>query len=137
MTRPRGWRGAGALLGSALLAEQTILALVQILLFAAAAAEPVTIMPSDFELKSPPASLRVTPEDCRRTAAAGEIVVCGRSSDHYRVRELKPPKGIEIDEGGVIGFDLGGARVEPALQQVGMPDGRISKRIMVTVKVPF
>jgi hypothetical protein len=81
--------------------------------------------------------MRVTPEDCRREAAAGEIVVCGRSADHYRVKELKPPKGMEIDEGGVIGLDLGGSRVEPALQQVGMPDGRISKRIMVTVKVPF
>lgn len=138
MTGPRGWRAAGVLLGSALLAEQTILALMQILLAAAAAAaEPATIIPSDFELKSPPASLRVTPEDCRRTAAAGEIVVCGRSADHYRVKELKPPKGIEIDEGGVIGFDLGNARVEPALEQAGMPDGRISKRVMVRVKVPF
>lgn len=94
-------------------------------------------MPSDFELKPPAAALRVTPEDCRRTAAAGEIVVCGRSADHYRAREVKPPKGVEIDEGGVIGLDLGGSRVEPALQQVGMPDGRISKRIMVRVKVPF
>jgi hypothetical protein len=96
-------------------------------------------MPSDFDLKAPPASLRVVPEDCRRSAAAGEIVVCGRSSDHYRAREIKPPKGIEIDErGGVIGLDLGGgARLEPSLSQVGMPDGRISKRFMVTVKVPF
>jgi hypothetical protein len=110
---------------------------VQILLAAAAAAEPPAIMPSDYELKPPPASLRVTPEDCRRTAAAGEIVVCGRGAEHYRVREVKPPKGIEIDEGGVIGLNFGGSRVEPALQQVGMPDGRISKRIMVTVKVPF
>jgi hypothetical protein len=102
-----------------------------------AAAEPSAIVPSDFELKPPPAPLRATPGDCRRTAAAGEIVVCGRSPDEFRLKELRPPKGIKIDEGGVIGFDLGGARVEPALQQVGMPDGRISKRIMVTVKVPF
>jgi hypothetical protein len=110
---------------------------VPILLFAAAAAEPATIVPSDFELKPPPASLRITSEDCRRTAAAGEIVVCGRSADHYRVKELKPPRGIEIDDGGVIGLNLGGARVEPSMEQVGMPDGRISKRIMVKVKVPF
>lgn len=94
-------------------------------------------MPSDFELKSPAAPLRVTPEDCRRTAAAGEIVVCGRSADQYRAKEVKPPKGIEIHEGGVIGFDLGGSRVEPLLQQVEMPQGQISKRVMVTVKVPF
>ncbi len=108
-----------------------------IILLAVAAPEPVKIVPSGFELKPAATSLRVTPPDCRRTAAAGEIVVCGRSPDEYRVREVKPPKGIEIDEGGVIGLDLGGARVEPSLSQVGMPDGRISKRIMLRVKVPF
>jgi hypothetical protein len=108
---------------------------VQILLLAAA--EPAPIVPGDFELKPPAPSLRVTPQDCRRTAAAGEIVVCGRSPDEYRVKELRPPKGLEIDEGGVIGFNLGGSRVEPALEQVEMPDGRISKRIMVRVKVLF
>lgn len=108
-----------------------------ILLFAAAEPGPATITPSDFELKSPAPSLRVTPEDCRRTAAAGEIVVCGRSPDSYRVMELKPPRGMEIDEGGVVGLNLGGARVEPLIQQVEMPQGRISKRVMVTVKVPF
>ena len=94
-------------------------------------------MPSEFELKPPGVSLRVTPQDCRRTAGVGEIVVCGRNQDEYRVTEINPPKGVEIDEGGVIGLDLGGARVEPRLDQVTMPDGRISKRIMVTVKVPF
>lgn len=88
-------------------------------------------------LKAPDVSLRVTPQDCRRGAPAGEIVVCGRSPDEYRLKALKPPAGIEVKEGGVIGFDLGGARVEPSLGQVGMPDGRISKRFMVTVKVPF
>ena len=107
------------------------------LFLAAAGPESAQVVPSDFELTPGAASLRVTPEDCRRTAAAGEIVVCGRSPDQYRVRELKPPKGMKIDEGGVVGFNVGGSRVEPQLQQVGMPDGRISKRIMVTVKVPF
>ena len=97
----------------------------------------MTVAPSDFELKPPAVALRVTPPDCRRAAAAGEIVVCGRGADRYRVRELSPPPGIEIDEGGVVGHDLGGARLEPKLDQVGMPDGRVSKRIMVTVKVPF
>lgn len=94
-------------------------------------------MPSDFELKPPPVSLQVTPRNCRSAGAAGEVVVCGRNPDQYRVKELRPPKGIEIEEGGVIGFDMGGARVEPALEQVGMPDGRISKRIMVKVKLGF
>jgi hypothetical protein len=97
----------------------------------------VKIVTSDFELKPPAMPLRATPEDCRREAAAGEIVVCGRDADAYRYKEVKPPAGIEVDSGGVIGFDLGGARVEPGLSQVTMPDGRVSKRIMVTVKVPF
>jgi hypothetical protein len=97
----------------------------------------VKVVPSEFVLKPPAPSLRATPQDCRRSAGVGEIIVCGRAQEQFRARELKPPKGMEIDEGGVIGFDLGGARVEPGLSQVGMPDGRISKRIMVTVTVPF
>jgi hypothetical protein len=116
---------------------KTKLQLGTILLFAAAPPGPVGIVDSEFELRPPAISLRATPQDCRRSAAAGEIVVCGRSADEHRLKELKPPAGIEVDEGGVIGFDLGGARVEPSLQQVTMPDGRISKRIMVTVKIPF
>lgn len=95
------------------------------------------IASSDFQLKPPAVSLRATPQDCRRNAAAGEIVVCGRRPDEYRLKEIEVPEGMKIDEGGLIGFDLGGARVEPALTQVEMLDGRISKRIMVTVKVPF
>jgi hypothetical protein len=97
----------------------------------------VKIVPSEFQLKPPAVSLRVTPQDCRRTAAAGEIVVCGRRQDEYRLREIEVPEGMELDEGGLIGFDTRGARVEPKLDQVGMPGGRISKRIMVTVTVPF
>lgn len=81
--------------------------------------------------------MRATPQDCRRDAAAGEIVVCGRRPDEHRYREVKPPAGLEVDGEGLIGFDLGGARVEPGLSQVGMPDGRVSKRIMVVVKMPF
>jgi hypothetical protein len=94
-------------------------------------------VPDGFTLKPPPAPLRVTPEDCRRAASAGEIVVCGRDSEAYPYREIKPPAGIDVDSGGAIGFDVGGARVGPGLSQVAMPDGRVSKRIMVTVKVPF
>ncbi|HEX6374971.1 MAG TPA: hypothetical protein VFZ91_04555 [Allosphingosinicella sp.] len=118
-------------------AEPALLNVATILLLASAAPEPVKIEPSAFQLKPPAASLRAVPQDCRRAAAAGEIVVCGRSPDEYRLKEVKPPEGIEIDEGGVVGFDMSGARVEPRLDQVGMPDGRISKRIMITVKVPF
>jgi hypothetical protein len=135
--RYRDWREPGTLLGLALLAGWTILELVQILLLAAVAADPATIVLSDFALKPTARSRRITPDDCRRTVAAGEIVICGRNPDQHRVTELKPPKGIEIDEPGVIGLNIGGARVEPGLEQVGMPDGRISKRIMIKVKVPF
>jgi hypothetical protein len=98
--------------------------------------EPLNVLSSAFELKPPPASLRVI-QDCRRTAAAGEIVVCGRGGDEYRLKEIRLPPGVDPDPGGVVGLDFGGARIEPALDQVGMPDGRISKRIMVRVKMPF
>jgi hypothetical protein len=97
----------------------------------------VEIAASEFVLEAPAPSLRAVPNDCRRGAGAGDIVVCGRRRDDYRVRDIRPPKGIEIEEGGVVGFDIGGSRVEPSLSQVAMPDGRISKRIMVTIKVPF
>jgi hypothetical protein len=117
--------------------SKTKLQLATTILLLGAAPEPVKVLPGGFELKPPAVSLRVTPPDCRREAAAGEIVVCGRHADSYRYREVKPPAGIDVDDGGVIGVDLGGARVEPRLDEVGMPDGRISKRIMVTVKVPF
>jgi hypothetical protein len=115
----------------------TSLQLATILLFAAADAEPTRIVSSEFVLTPPAPSLRTTPQDCRRSAGVGEIVVCGRSQEEYRAREIRPPKGIEVDEGGVVGLDLAGSRIEPSLSQVTMPDGRISKRFMVTVKVPF
>ena len=124
-------------LGWPAIRSATTLQLATFLLLASAEPEPVKIVPSEFVLKPPAPSLRATPQDCRRSAGVGEIVVCGRTQEQYRAREIEPPKGIEIDEGGVVGFDLGGSRVEPTLNQVGMPDGRISKRIMATVKVPF
>lgn len=95
------------------------------------------MIPSDFELKAPGAPERIIPDDCRRSAAAGEIVVCGRNPDQYRARELKPPKGIEVKAPGVIGRYVGNARVEPLLEELAMPQGQISKRIMITVKVAF
>jgi hypothetical protein len=101
------------------------------------AAEPTAVIPSDFELKAPGAPERIIPDDCRRSAAAGEIVVCGRNPDQYRARELKPPNGIEVHEPGVVGLDIGGVRIEPKLEEVQMPQGQISKRVMVTVKVAF
>jgi hypothetical protein len=63
--------------------------------------------------------------------------VCGRSQEQHRLRELKPPAGIEIDEPGVIGDQHRRRPRRAQLEQVGMPDGRISKRVMVTVKIPF
>jgi hypothetical protein len=134
----RDWRRREALLGSGPITERDDLQLVTILLLASAVAEPVKIEPSEFELKPRAPALRATPEPCRRTAATGDIVVCGRSEDLYRFREIRPPSGLDINSGGIIGLDLGGgARMGPTLEEVGMPDGRVSKRIMVTVKVPF
>ena len=72
--------------------------------------------------------------DCPREE--GEIVVCGRRQDEdagvkYR-REFaeQQPLAAEIGIGG-------GAKARAFVDQVGMPDGQISKRIMVGIKVPF
>ena len=111
------------------------------ILLAAAAAQgapsPDPAVPSDFQLQAGARSTRITPEDCRREAAAGEIVVCGRP-DEYRVEELEmrpewAAKGIPK-----LGKRLApNAVLEPTLEQVALPGGHISKRIMATVKIDF
>jgi hypothetical protein len=109
--------------------------LTAMIALAAAEAEPPPAVPPDFQLKPPPRGEHILPPPCQR-GRGDEIVVCGRSQDE-RLREAKLPPGVELREGGVVGVDLGGARVEPKLEEVAMPQGAVSKRVMVTVKVPF
>ena len=105
------------------------------MLLLAAQAASAEVDPVDYTLPPQPRSERIV-ADCRSDVAAGEIVVCGRR-DAHRYREAAPPKGVETGGSSVIGTYVGGARVEPLLEQVQMPNGMISKRVMVTVKVAF
>jgi hypothetical protein len=111
------------------------------ILLAAAATQgepaPPPPVPFDFRLKAGERSTRITPDSCRRDAAAGEIVVCGRP-DEYRVEDLEmrpewAAKGIPK-----VGMTLApGVTLEPTMEQVALQQGLISKRFMATVKFKF
>ena len=94
-------------------------------------------IPSDFDLA------RVRPAEGRpRRACTGatpdEIVVCGRrrpGGDDYPLEEMArryedKPVIAEVDIGG-------GAKARAYVDSATMPDGTISKRAMVGVKLPF
>jgi hypothetical protein len=99
-------------------------------------ADAAAVAPSDYRLKPAPPRTRITPDPCP-VARAGEIVVCARRGEGQRLRTLVPPAGVKEPTPG-IGFDLGGgARVEPRVSEVAMPNGQVSKRVTVDLKIPF
>lgn len=112
---------------------------VATILMLAAAAEPAAaapVLPRDWTLTPSPPPPAIPPS-CREEAAAGAIVVCGQRED---VLPAIPGNAAEFapDEPYRMQFGLdGGGTVGPELEQAGMPDGRISKRILVRVRVPF
>jgi hypothetical protein len=105
-----------------------------ILALAQAAAEPIAVSPADFRLKPQAAETRIAPERCPE-GRGGEIVVCGHRGEGQRLRPLVPPPGVR--EKQPLGLDFGGVRVEPHVSEVGMPNGRVSKRITIDFKIPF
>ena len=96
---------------------------------------PPTVPPG-FTLKPAPRDERIVPPDCR-PGRPDEIVVCAPDARRDRLTELKPPSGIIDRKGGVVGLDVGDARIEPKLEEVEFPGGMVSKRVMVTIKMPF
>lgn len=113
---------------------------VATILMLTAAAEPAAaapVLPRDWTLtpSPPPPAL---PPSCREEASAGAIVVCGQRLED--VLPGAPANAAEFAPDGPyrmqFGLD-GGGTVAPELQQAGMPDGRVSKRILVRVRVPF
>ena len=83
------------------------------------------------------ARLRPAPTAACREQNASEIVVCGRrqGGDGYRLKEMprtfvEKPLRAETSIGG-------SAKARAYVEQVQMPDGQISKRIMFGVKLPF
>jgi hypothetical protein len=111
------------------IAYATIVALAQ-----ASDGGGTAVAPSDFRLQPGPPGVRVTPP-CG-AGEAGEIVVCGRRDQGQRLRPLAPPPGLRPHQSP--GIDLGGGvRAEPHVSEVAMPDGRLSKRVTIDLKIPF
>jgi hypothetical protein len=80
--------------------------------------------------------MRITPE--RRCASADpeEIVVCGRrDDDRYRLRPLPP--GFEVPPIRAETQLFDGVTGDMHFESTQLPNGMISKRIMVSVKTRF
>lgn len=107
--------------------------LMAIALQAAAPSEPPAAAPASVDL--PPAW---HPSGCAPNASSSDILVCGQrdAAERYRVRPL--PKTYAGVGGPGIGFDLGkGTRGNLHTESGGTTDGKIAKRIMFTVTMPF
>lgn len=102
----------------------------------AAQPTPAAAAPIDFDLaRVRPTQTRVT--DRCEGGASGEIVVCGRR----RSPEAVPSEEMERRYAATPAkaqLRLGGAATASAyVDAVAMPNGEISKRIMIGVKLPF
>ncbi|MET3762637.1 hypothetical protein ABIB28_003198 [Sphingomonas sp. UYEF23] len=78
------------------------------------------------------------PGGCSSTEPSRDIVVCGKrdAGEQYRVRPL-PEKYAEVGGPG-IGVDLGkGARGNLHTEPGATIDGKLAKRILFTVTMPF
>ncbi|HYJ83124.1 MAG TPA: hypothetical protein VEW26_09820 [Allosphingosinicella sp.] len=108
------------------------MSLALLLAFQAAPQAPAAPLPAiDFDLA------RVKPADpCETGAAGSDIIVCGRRPGgvydydkwerEFRTAPLVAEKGIGP-----------GAVVRAYAESVGMPDGQVSKRAMVGVRIKF
>ncbi|MFN3389646.1 MAG: hypothetical protein ACK40O_12015 [Allosphingosinicella sp.] len=103
-----------------------------------AAAPPPAVLPSDWALEAKPP--RAGPRSCREGLAAGEIVVCGQRPEDFLPGTPDNAAAFAPREPYRIQFMLGeGATVGPDMEAAGMPDGRISKRILILIRfrIPF
>ena len=107
------------------------------ILLLSAAAEPAAVEVTDWRLQPPQAPERITPGRCREAAAEGDIVVCGRRPEDHLPGTIEGAE--EFAAGGPkrITHDLGFGTLSPELEQVAMPDGQISKRILIRFRMPF
>ena len=114
---------------------------VLLLLLQASVAPGGEVTPRDFDLKDVAEAerLKIGIDARCRVANPSEILVCGRRDpDRYRYRE--PEGRPEYQENGVPRAEMGlgnGATGGVELEQVGNPDGTVSKRIMVRVNTKF
>jgi len=103
-----------------------------------AAAVPPTAAPSPQEAAGAPIrEIHILPPPCK-SGGRDEIVVCGRDDSRERLGELRPPRGIVVQEEGPISVAIPGLGVvEPRLVQRLRPDGTVSQGFMVSLKIPF
>lgn len=83
---------------------------------------------------------RIVEDQCRQGASSGEVVVCGRRDpDRYRMTGLPTKQEQKIRDAGIpVGIDLNGTtRAGVVIDQVQFPQGMISRRAMVSVRIKF
>jgi hypothetical protein len=112
------------------------MALALLLAFQTAASVPLAV-PSDFDLAKVKASEDPDQRRACRGGDSAEILVCGRRrpGNDYPFEEMERlfrEKPIRAEVG--IG---GGATARAYVDQVEMPQGQVSKRIMIGIKMPF
>lgn len=110
------------------------------ILMLAAAAEPSSPPPevqsSDWTLAPPPPP--AVPPNCRQAVAAGEIVVCGRRPEDFLPGTPRHAAEFAPDGPYRMQYLFGdGSTLGPDLEAAAMPDGRISKRILIRFRMPF
>lgn len=103
---------------------------------AAPAPAPGAVLPTEWQLKA--REPRPVPPNCREAAAAGDIVVCGQRPEDFLPGTPDHAAEFAPDAPYRMQFLFGdGSTVGPDLEAAGMPDGRISKRILIRFRMPF
>jgi hypothetical protein len=110
----------------------TLLLLIALQSSPAPAPAPADARPVEFDLRTYKPS-----SDCGDPAAAGGILVCGRrpGGTAYPLERMAKifEQGPADAETGLFGTVRGRAYVE----EVAMPGGQVSKRVMIGIKLPF
>lgn len=103
--------------------------LVVLMAMQAAVAGP----PLPAELKPAKPAAPSTP--CGETDGRGEIIVCGRAKDAYRLPRIDQDRYAERPVRAETG--IGRARVGVEAEQGTLPNGQSSPRAMLRLKLPF
>ena len=72
---------------------------------------------------------------CPVAAESGDVVVCGRNDDHYRLHPL--PEQAQRDGLPKAEVRIGNAKLAAEAEQATLAGGQQSPRMMVRLKMPF
>lgn len=81
--------------------------------------------------------LQIAPPTACPPAKPGEILVCGSRSGQSPYRIPKLPKTYDRKPIRAETDAIPGVHTRAHVESVGMPDGNVSKRLMVTFTFPF